>query len=202
MSDLDDALDATLRAMIAREAVWDGDDVDAVGGADALVAAIAAERAERSNATSSGRRAWARWLAPVAAGVAAAALTLVAYGLVRDDTTETADPPADIAVTMTPTELVPDASGTAEVTARPLGTVIRLDARGLPPAAPGTYYEAWMRTRTESVSAGTFHMRGGDGWVYLWSGVAAADYPELTVTVQTAGDPAPSGQVVLRARLD
>ena len=88
---LDDTLDATLREMIAREAVWDADDVDDRGGADALVAAIAAERAEIGAAPS---RRWARWMAPVAAGVAAAAVTTAAYGLVRDDTdtTETAGP--------------------------------------------------------------------------------------------------------------
>ena len=96
-----------------------------------------------------------------------------------------------------------DAAGAvASVTARPLGTVIRLDTTGLPPAAPGTYYEAWMHRDATSVSAGTFHMRGGDGAVYLWSGVDAADYPELTITVQTEGDTSPSGQLVLTAALD
>lgn len=197
MSQYDDpALDATLRELLAHDAVWDDDEPQP--SADALVATIAAERA-----AAPPPRRFGRWLAPIAAGVAAAAVTIAAYGVVTsDDPAETSDPPTDVTVTMSPTELVPDATAIAAVTARPLGTVIRLDAAGLPPAAPGTYYEAWMRAGTDAVSAGTFHMRGGDGAVYLWSGVAAADYPELAVTVQNAGEIMPSAQVVLRARLD
>ena len=85
----------------------------------------------------------------------------------------------------------------------PIGTRIILDVAGLPPAEPGTYYEAWMRVDAETgVSAGTFHLRGGDGEIELWSGVTAADYPLLTVTVQDEGQAASSGVVVLRGRID
>lgn len=199
MSEHDDVLDGTLRELLGHGTVWDDGPLD---GADALVATIAAERAAAVAARPTTRRA-ARWLAPIAAAIVAVAVTIAAYGVLTGrDTTSTSEPPADVTVTMRATELAPDATATAAVTARPLGTVIRLDARGLPPAAPGTYYEAWMHAGDTAVSAGTFHMRGGDGAVYLWSGVVATEYPELTVTVQTAGDVTPSGQVVLQARLD
>lgn len=191
----DDVLDGALRELLERDAVWA---TGAPSDADAIVAAIAAERAP---ARPSRARAW---LGPIAAGIAAAALTIAVSAVVfDDDPAQEAEPVADVTVTMTPSGLVPDAAAVAAVTARPLGTVIRLDAAGIPPAAPGTYYEAWMRTDADAaVSAGTFHMRGGDGTVYLWSGVAVAEYPVLTVTLQHEGDVTPSGAVVLRARLD
>ncbi len=203
MSEPDDlALDRAVVQLLASDAVWDDDDfddLDTAPSADAIVAAIRAERTAVARPHPARR-----WLGPIVAGVAAAALTIVAYGLIAsDDAPQTADPPADVTVAMAATELAPEATATAQVTARPLGTVIRLDTAGLPPAAPGTYYEAWMRTDADRVvSAGTFHMRGGDGLVYLWSGVNADDYPMLTVSIQDEGDVAPSGRVVLQARLD
>ena len=52
------------------------------------------------------------------------------------------------------------------------------------------------------VSAGTFHMRGGDGSIELWSGVSPDDYPLVTVTIQQEADGAESsGRVVLRGLL-
>lgn len=197
MSATDDpVLDRHLSRLLALDTVWD----DAgEPPADAVVAAIAAERQGPAAVRVQAQR---RWLAPAAAAVAAAVLTLaVTAAWPEGDDTDSATP-ADRAVTMTPSDLVPAARATASVTARPLGTVIRLDAAGLPPAEPGTYYEAWMHRGTTSVSAGTFHMRGGDGAVYLWSGVDAADFPVLTVTLQTEGDPQPSDRLVLRANLD
>jgi hypothetical protein len=60
----------------------------------------------------------------------------------------------------------------------PLGTRLILDVAGLPPAEPGEYHEAWMRTGPEvGVSAGTFHLRGDHGQIELWAGVTADNYP-------------------------
>lgn len=91
------------------------------------------------------------------------------------------------------------AAGSAEIVTTPIGTKITLDVRGLPPAEPGTYYEAWLRIDGETgVSAGTFHLRGGDGEIELWAGVLIDEYPLFTVTIQDEAEPESSGVVVLR----
>ncbi|MBV1894375.1 MAG: anti-sigma factor, partial [Ilumatobacteraceae bacterium] len=71
-------------------------------------------------------------------------------------------------------------------------------------APDGFYYEAWLRKSPEvGVSAGTFHLRGGDGSIQLWAGVALDEYPILTVTLQTeGGGAASSGIVVLAGKID
>lgn len=51
------------------------------------------------------------------------------------------------------------------------------------------------------VSAGTFHMRGGDDEVELWTGVTADEYPLLTVTIQEVGQAESSGRVVLKGTI-
>ncbi|MEJ7705278.1 MAG: anti-sigma factor [Geodermatophilaceae bacterium] len=106
-------------------------------------------------------------------------------------------------VALTPTELAPDASGTAELSERPSGFSIELDIDGLPPAAEGSYYQAWLKNADgELVTIGTFHARDGSDDVILWSGVDPADYPTLTVTLQREGEGAQSsGQVVLTGSL-
>ena len=106
-------------------------------------------------------------------------------------------------VALTPTELAPDASGTAELSETPSGFSIELDIDGLPPAAEGSYYQAWLKNADgELVTIGTFHARDGSDDVILWSGVDPADYPTLTVTLQREGEGAQSsGQVVLTGSL-
>lgn len=196
----DPAIDPHVARLLALDTMWD--DTDTEPPADAVVAAIAAERRAPIDLPAQPSNTARRWWGPIAAGVAAATLTLVVAGVWTAGDDGDSDAAADLVVTMSATDLAPAARATASVTARPLGTVIRLDAAGLPPAEPGTYYEAFMHRGTTAVSAGTFHMRGGDGAVYLWSGVDAADFPVLTVTVQTEGEPTPSDQLVLRADLD
>jgi len=63
--------------------------------------------------------------------------------------------PSATVVALTPTELAPDASGTVEISDTPSGFYIELDLDGLPPAAEGSYYQAWLRipTATSSPSA-------------------------------------------------
>lgn len=131
-----------------------------------------------------------RWVAVAAAFVVVAAVGSVI--LTR---------PAPVDFTMAGTELAPAASAEVRVVETPAGIVLRLEVEGLEPAAPGTYYQGWVVSDTAEVSVGTFHMRGGDGSVAFWSGVAPAEYPELIVTLQeeTAG-PARSDVVVMTGR--
>jgi hypothetical protein len=101
------------------------------------------------------------------------------------------------------TELVPGASAVARVRDTPSGVAISLDVSGLPPAAPGTYYEGWVKSPDgHRVSVGTFHLRGGDETVELWAGVDVTRYSTLTVTIQKerAGEQA-SGKVVLKGSI-
>jgi hypothetical protein len=104
---------------------------------------------------------------------------------------------------LNPTALAPAASGQIHAANLSDGVRIILDVSGLPPAAPGTYYEAWVRKSPEvGVSAGTFHLRGGGhSSIELWAGVPVEEYPLFTVTVQEEGKgAASSGKVVLSGR--
>jgi len=109
--------------------------------------------------------------------------------------------PATTDVVLAGTRLAPAASATAKLHATPSGLAIELDVSGLPPSAPGYFYQAWMKGPRGLVTIGTFHMRGGPGTVELWSAVSLADYPAITVTREPEdGNPASSGQVVLTSR--
>ena len=184
---------------------------------DLVVAAIVAEAAARPEQDDEGaadrrpatgaavaRGEGRRWVRPFLAGVGAAAAAAVLVLLVVQGPDD-GGPSGGTEVALAGTELAPDASADAVVTDTPQGTVVDLDVQGLQPAPPGTYYEAWLRQEGpegELVSAGTFHLRGGDGRVSLWAGVAPEDYPLLTVTLQPeGGGPASSGDVVLRGRV-
>jgi hypothetical protein len=138
-------------------------------------------------------------------GAAAAVVAVVAIGwaVLRTSGPDTGGTGEQVA--LAPTDLAPaDASGRADISARPGGTEIILDVSGLPPAPEGTYYEAWLRKSPEvGVSAGTFHLRGGDAQIVLWSGVSTEDYPLVTVTIQEEGAGAESsGRVVLRGQVE
>jgi hypothetical protein len=229
--DIDDAANAFDDGAIARllqlDAIWDSDR-SSLPMADGIVAAIRSEqRADdlppivRSGLAPSVRPVGALrgGLKPITIGVAAAALAIAAYSIIdrgeaqapdtitadtiTGDTITAGAVTPDVVVVMTSPAGAPSSTVTAEVSDLALGTWIRLDIVGLPPAAPGTYYEAWMtRPSGDNVSAGTFHMRGGDGQIVLWAGVTTADYPMLLVTVQDEGFAARSQQVVLQARID
>ena len=68
---------------------------------------------------------------------------------------------------------------------------------GLPPAEPGTYYQGWVKGDEGLVTVGTFHLRGGDDTIDLWSGVPLDRYPTLTVTLQEEGGGQESSGVVV-----
>ena len=186
-SDLGDRVLTVIAHERAATATTDG----ATLGTDATVTPIAA---------ASGRR---RWL--LRAVLPAAAAVVLAFGagvwLGRNDEPAVAvDDPADAAATvsLTGTELAPAASATGLIFDRGAGYSIRLHVDGLAPAPTGEYYEGWLQSPTgDQVSVGTFHMRGGDGTVVLWSGVAVEGYPTLLVTKQVEGEEASSPQVVL-----
>ncbi len=165
---------------------------DATGRSDAEVIDLAARRRRR--------------IMPFVAGIAAGLLLFAVIsnvGTLGDDDGEeiaSAMGSGEIVQTLAlgGTDLAPAAAATAEVWATPLGTRIVLDVSGLPPAEPGTYYEAWLRGDGGAVSAGTFHMRGGDGDIELWAGVDLDDFPAFGITIQEIGQNEPSGVAVLR----
>lgn len=96
------------------------------------------------------------------------------------------------------TAVAPAATADVRIVETPAGFVYRLAVEGLDPAPADTYYEGWVVSDDGWVSVGTFHMRGGDGSVTLWSGVDPEAYPRLVVTLQPEGSgPAPSDVVVL-----
>jgi hypothetical protein len=96
------------------------------------------------------------------------------------------------------TELARDATAIVAVESTPSGDAITLSVRGLGRAPDGFFYQAWLRGDRGLVSIGTFHMRGGDGQVELWSGVDVSDYPTLSVTLEPEdGDDRSSGRAVL-----
>jgi hypothetical protein len=130
-------------------------------------------------------RTW--WLS--AAGVAAAAVLVVALAWPRPHTTTFA---------MHGTAASPRATATARLEPRSAGLAITLEIKGLPPAPAGSYYAAWLRGPDGVVPVGTFHWRKGGIPIDLWSGVLTDHYPVLFVTLQREGQPpTPSTQIVL-----
>lgn len=150
------------------------------------------------------RRRRRSWLRPGLAVAASAVLAFAAGVLIAggdDDRDGDRDAFAD--VMLAATERSPDAEATGDIVDQGAGYAIRLDVVGLPPAPEGTFYEGWLcdEDRTDWVSVGTFHMRGGDGVVVLWAGVPIADYPRLVVTTQDEGGTGGyRGDVVLEGR--
>ena len=197
--DLDEArpVPTRLAELLAGDAVWT--EVPP-GVEDAVVAAITAERGSVVRVGPVAPPATARrgarlpWRLVSVAAAAVVALAGVAFVVTRGGGDD-----GGVAIALTGTELAPDATATADVVDTPAGVRIVLDVDGLPGAPEGSWYEAWMRTPSGGVSAGTFHLRGGDGPIELWCGVGSASYAAMTVTIQDPDDGgASSGEVVLR----
>ena len=110
---------------------------------------------------------------------------------------------SDNVVAMSGTELEEAALGEAEFGPNEAGWWIRLDVTGLPPAPDGSYYEGWVWSdEGEGVSIGTFHLRGEDTPIVLWSGVPLADYPSIWVTLESEDDgPEASELIVMKGRI-
>lgn len=183
---------AYLRDLLGEQATW----VEpATGGSDALVQAIQTESRRLESGTTVGARRPGRlvWFSVAASLVLLAAVLGVVVFTGRGD-----DDNPDRQFALIGTELAPDAAAVATVSELRSGIAIVLEISGLPPSEPGTYYQGWVRDTEEAVAVGTFHMRGGDGAVELWSGVDLDRYPTVTVTLQEEGaGPESSGQVVL-----
>jgi len=192
-----------LDALLSNPDLWDAADP---ADEDAIVAAILAEAAAEPEVEAAAEPVpdnvipiarHRRWAAPALSAAAAVIVVLLGLGIVN----AIADRPADgeVELALDGTDLAPDATATARIVDLPAGSRIRLDVEGLEPAAPGTYYEVWLRQDAEiGVSAGTFHLRG-DGDIELWAGVSLNDYPLVTITVQEEAEPVSSGRVVLKA---
>ena len=184
-----------VRDLLADASVWAE---PAPEGVDDLLAAIRAESsgpaAEDHPAPVSTLRARGRRRTRVL--LAAAAAVVVVAGVVGVLARPGDDGGREFDVAGT--ELAPDASAVATVDERGSGVAIELDVRGLPPAEPGTYYQGWVKGPEGLVTVGTFHLRGGDDTIDLWSGVPLDRYPTLTVTLQDeGGGQESSGRVVL-----
>ena len=159
---------------------------------DQVLAGVDSERS-RGPAAGPPRPRMRRTVRAGAAALLAAAAVVIGIVVTRG--------PATTDVALAGTRLAPAASATARLHATPSGLAIDLDVSGLPPSAPGYYYQAWMKGPRGLVTIGTFHLRGGQGAVELWSAVSLTDYPAITVTrEQEDGNPASSGQVVLTNR--
>jgi hypothetical protein len=189
--DSDERLDL-VRDVLVDEATWAEPPPQV---ADGILAALATEAAAQPVAgeTHSGR--WALALAGVGGLVAMAALVLGTIAVVRED--------QDNVVAMSGTELQAEATGEAEFGPTDAGWWIRLDVSGLPPAPEGSYYEGWVWSDDgEGVSIGTFHLRGDEMPIVLWSGVPLAEYPSIWVTLESEAEgPEASDDIVMTGRV-
>lgn len=178
-----------IREILGRDAIWTEPPPEV---ADRLLAAIGAGRKNGDTRKAPAER---RWLLPAAALLATAAVVIAVMGLLGVFSS-----PEQTVVPIAGTELQPDATGQAAIRAADAGWWIRLEVNDLPPAEDGTYYEGWVwNDDGAGVSIGTFHLRGGERSVVLWSGVDPADYPAIWVTLEDEdGDPAASQNVVMR----
>ncbi len=196
---------AELSALLADPTIWTESDP---GLEDLIVEEIVAEantapaphdqsKTQENVVAISSRSRFVDSIIPFAVGIAAGLLLAVSALAfrTRDD---------GVQLALVGTDLAPGASAEALIDPGPLGVRITLDVSGLAPSPPGTYYQAWVRKSPEiGISAGTFHLRGGDGEIELWAGVSTEDYPLITVTLQQEGDGTESsGKVVLKGRLD
>jgi hypothetical protein len=182
-----------IRVVLADEATWAEPPPQVVDG---LLAAIGSETVAPEPGLGLTRRpAWPAVVAGVGTVAAVVALVL--------STVSVLDSEEETVVAMTGTELEPSAVGTAAVRPSGSGWWVRLELNGLPPAPEDSYYEGWVWSDDgDGVSIGTFHVRGGNDPVILWSGVELADYPSISVTLQEEdGGPEASDLVVMTGRV-
>jgi Anti-sigma-K factor rskA len=97
------------------------------------------------------------------------------------------------------TAAAPQARARVAVVSLDAGAQFTLYIDGLPPAAPGTYYEAWLLDGTAPIPLGSFHLHR-PGAVVVWSGVEWSGR-EFTVTRQRVDGGLVPGERVLDGRL-
>ena len=169
---------AELKRVLHDPVMWE-EPPDVTG--DQVVAAV--ERSPRGGSA----RTITTWLA------AAAAVLVVAVGLAA---LLTRNPP-DWEVVMVGTDLAPEARVTVFGWNTDSGTRMVLASDNFSDAPTGSYYEFWLSSETEIVSAGTFQAADG---VELWAAAHRSQLPHLWVTVEEIdGDPLPSGFTILDA---
>ena len=168
-----------LRAVLGSEVVWEeppanlGDRIEQEIGGEQTAAPL-------------------RWI------WAAAAAVVLVIGTVAITNLFDGVPPPVAVVSVTGTEWAPGATATADLISFPNGWAIRFDARGLPPAEPGTFYQGWVNNGQTSVPIGTFQMRGEPAPIPLWSGVDLHEYRTINITLQQEGaGPESSGVLVM-----
>lgn len=179
-----------IRVILADKTTWSEPPPEV---ADQLIAAIGSRTP--SEVTPISRRRRAPLVAATVVGVAA--IVVLIAGLMG-----VFSAPDTQLIAIEGTDLQPTASGEAAIREADAGWWIRLDVDDLPAAGAGTYYEGWVWNEDgEGVSIGTFHLRGGDESVVLWSGVDPADYPAIWVTLEDEdGDPSASDRIVMTGR--
>lgn len=203
VDEFDAPVDAGLADLLASPSVWAepppelGDRVvEAITGEHSLHHITRAERrfdvpAAQESVSSvpvSGGRGGTRTSAPLVMAAAAMVLVMaVAVGAVA--LTRSGGGDGGVAVALAAADPAHAVSASAVVDVTPKGTKIVLDAGNLPPAEPGTYYHAWLASDHERVSAGTFHLRGGDSRVELWCGIDDPEFTTLAVTLESTGRP-------------
>jgi hypothetical protein len=181
-----------LRALLADRSVWAQPDAEVE---DRVVGAIAAEAGSGSIVRPVGPRRSRGVLVGAVAAAAAAVVIVVAVV-----STGGGNGSPQLAASLRPTALAPQAEGHASLTQTDSGWRIELDATGLPRLGGDRFYQGWLRnTAGELVPIGTFN---APHRVVLWAGVSPTEYTTLTVTEERAdGDPASSGRRVLVGRV-
>jgi hypothetical protein len=161
--------------------------------ADGILASLASETVSQPVAAEATGGRWALAFAGLGGLAAVAALVLGTMAVGQSDNV----------VAMTGTELEAQASGEAAVGRTDAGWWIQLDVSGLPPAPEGSYYEGWVWSdEGEGVSIGTFHMRGDEMPIMLWSGVPLGEYPSIWVTLESETEgPEASDAIVMTGRI-
>lgn len=182
-----------IRDVLAEVATWAEPPPQVVHG---LLAAVAEDRRGAVEDPSAGTRVrWPVIAATVGAIAAVIALVFSTVSVLNADT--------EIVLAMSGTEL--ELGATGQALARPTGSGwwIRLELSGLPPAPEGSFYQGWVWSDDgQGVSIGTFHLRGGEEPVVLWSGVELSAYPSIWVTLQNEGEgPEASDLIVMTGRL-
>ncbi len=193
---LEDAVVAAITAEAGAAGEARGSIATAVAAPSPAVSLDAARSRRAGRSADERRTAMPWWLA------AAAAIAVVVTGVVLVMRTGN-DPAGGTEFALAGTELAPDASATVVFESTPAGLKILLDTAGLPGAPDGQMYEAWIGDGDIRVSAGTFHLRGGNVPIALWAGTADPQFRVITVTIEPIdGDAASSGDVVLRGEFE
>jgi Anti-sigma-K factor rskA, C-terminal len=155
-------------------------------------AAPASLRARIEPARRARRAPARRRLIAVGSAAAVAVAVAIAVAVLRAGASG-----QELRAALTPTGLVPGATGHATLAKTPSGWQIELYTKGLPRRDGGRFYEAWLRNSAGAlVPIGTFN--DGSHEVLLWAGVSPEEFSTLTVTrEQTDGSQDSSGEKVL-----